>query len=78
VKLSIHPSVPSSILTVAERIIALGPHDEIVHLPDFQGNQLLSPHPPPRPPPLPSLSLSYNLMWHHIIIFYNVKAEKLL
>jgi len=51
------PSVPSSILTVAERIIALGTHDGTVHLLAFQGNQVLSPHPCPPPPDPPPLSL---------------------
>jgi len=52
-----------SILTVAARIIALETHDRTVHLLDFQGNQVLSPHHPP-----PSLSLSLLLSFLSLVV----------
>ncbi len=71
---SIHPSRhPSSLLLSASS--SSGHMTELCTCWTFKATRFCLPT-----PPRPSLSLcvSYNLMWHHIIIFYNVKAEKLL
>ncbi len=59
---SLLSSDAASCLTVAERIIALGTHDGTVHLLDFQGNQVLSPHHPR------SLSLSLSLSLLSLVV----------
>jgi hypothetical protein len=62
---SLLSSDAASCLTVAERIIALGTHDGTVHLLDFQGNQVLSPPPPP-------ISLSFSLSFFLFFLLWLV------